>query len=81
MDIAAGLDGALLRRQQAHAEHAAEARAERHRDDAKKPAVDYGAAASKAKEDNDEPKQADPVATYDRTREREDPPHLVDVLV
>lgn len=79
MDIAPGLDVALMRRAAEHAERSADLRAQRQREEVRRPAVEFGGALSHLNED-EEVREVDASATSDRTREKEDPPHLVDVV-
>lgn len=79
MVVSAGLDTVLSRRATEHAERAAEARAERHRENTERAAVEHGEAVSQREERQDvEP--VDPAAVFDKLRDQ-DMGRLLDIAV
>ena len=80
MDIQSGLDVALIARQAQYAERSAELRAARQREEAQRSAVKYGAAVSQ-NDDTQGAQHVYPAATSDAPQARDDPQHLIDIVV
>jgi hypothetical protein len=79
MEMSNSLDAVLSRRMVESAERAAEARAQRRREDAARAPVKHGEAVSQKDEDR-APSSIEPAATYDKMREK-DVGHLIDLIV